>query len=108
MKSNIIKKLAIMERHYNIVTILTTKYIHLIPLVLRANSHYNVFFNVGEGVREMKATYDAFGNRFPNYETFKKYYYKELYYLAIEKYKTLYPIDEDVELANTQKQTDGN
>jgi hypothetical protein len=76
IKSNVIKKLAIMGRHYNITTILTTQYIHLLPPVLRANSHYNVFFNVGEGVREMKATYDAFGNRFPNYETFKKYYYK--------------------------------
>jgi hypothetical protein len=31
---------------------------------------------VGEEVREMKATYEAFGNRFPNYKTFKKYYYK--------------------------------
>jgi adenylate kinase len=44
IKSNIINKLAIMGRYYNITSILTIQYIHLLPLVLRANSHYNMFF----------------------------------------------------------------
>jgi hypothetical protein len=52
--------------------------VHLIPPVIRANAHYNLFFNIGEGVREMKATYDAFGNRFKNYDDFKQFYYNAI------------------------------
>ena len=78
MEQPIMKKLAIMGRHYNITTIITTQYVHMISPVLRANSNYNLFFNIGEGVREMKATYDAFGNRFKNYDDFKKFYYNAI------------------------------
>jgi DNA replication protein DnaC len=74
----IMKKLAIMGRHFNISTILTSQYVHLIPPVIRANAHYNLFFNISEGVREMKATYNAFGNRFKNYDDFKQFYYNAI------------------------------
>jgi hypothetical protein len=74
----IMKKLAIMGKHFNISTILTTQYVHLIPSVIRANAHYNLFFNIGEGVREMKAIYDAFGYRFKNYNDFKQFYYNAI------------------------------
>jgi DNA helicase HerA-like ATPase len=78
MEQPIMKKLAIQGRHYNLTTIVTTQYIHLIPPVLRANSHYNCFFNIGKGVRELKATYDAFGQRFKSYDKYKKFYYKAI------------------------------
>jgi hypothetical protein len=50
VENPIMKKLAIMGRHFNISTILTSQYVHLIPPVIRANAHYNLFFNIGEGV----------------------------------------------------------
>jgi hypothetical protein len=56
--------------------------VYLILPVLRANSHYALFFNIGEGTREMQSTYQSFGNRFKNYDAFKQFYYN-----AIKDYK---------------------
>jgi hypothetical protein len=78
MKNPIMKKLAVSSRHYNITTLLITQYTHLVPPVLRANSHYNIFFDIDDEVQEMKAVYDAFRQRLKNYETFKKYYYNNI------------------------------
>jgi DNA helicase HerA-like ATPase len=70
----IMKKLAIMGRHFNISTILTTQYVHMVSPVLRSNSHYSLFFNI----REMQSTYQSFGNRFKNYDAFKQFYYNAI------------------------------
>lgn len=78
MKSPIMKKLSVMGRHFNLTTILTTQYVHLIPPVLRANSHYNVFFHIGDGVRELRSTYEAWGQKFKNYDEFKQFYYNAI------------------------------
>jgi hypothetical protein len=66
---------------------------HLIPFVIRANAHYDLFFNIGEGVREIKATYDTFGNRFKNYDDFKQFYYNAIINLSctiLKKENTTY------------------
>lgn len=78
MKSPILKKLAIMGRHYLITVILSTQYVHLLPPVLRANSFYNVFFDLGQGRRELEACYNSYGQRFKNYDDFKQYYYDNI------------------------------
>jgi hypothetical protein len=78
MKQPIMKKLAVMGRHYNITTILTSQYVHLVPLKLWANSNYNLFFDIGEGVRELKAIYESFGQRFKSYNDFKSFYYNSI------------------------------
>lgn len=69
-----LKKLAVQGRHYNIVTVLSTQYIHLIPPVIRANCNYGVFFDVGLGKREVEATYEWIGGMFPSFNAFKKFY----------------------------------
>ena len=73
--SPMLKKLAIMGRHYNIVTILSTQYIHLIPPTIRANCNYGCFFDVGLGKREVEATYEWIGGRFKSFGEFKQFYY---------------------------------
>jgi hypothetical protein len=78
-KSPVLRKMAIMGwRHYDITFIITSQYVYMIPPVLRSNSIYNAFFNFGGGTREMKATYEAFRNRFRSYEEFKTFYYKNI------------------------------
>ncbi len=76
--NNVIKKLFVMGRHYNISTILTTQYVHLVPPVLRSNSFYNLFFNIGEGYRELQSVYQAYGGRFTSYSDFKEFYYNNI------------------------------
>lgn len=76
--STILKKLFIMGRHYMISLILTTQYPHLVPPCLRSNSNFNVFFNIGEGIREMRAVYECYGQRFKNYDEFRIFYYDNI------------------------------
>jgi hypothetical protein len=78
IKQPVMKKLAVMGRYYNITTILTTQYVHLVPLVLRANSNYNLFFDIGKGIRELRATYELFGQKFKSYDDFKSFYYNSI------------------------------
>lgn len=85
----VIKKLAVMGRHFLITTILTTQYCHLVPPVLRANSNYNIYFNVGQGLRELKAIYEAYGQRFKSYNEYKQFYYKN-----IEDHKFIMYVDD--------------
>lgn len=77
-QSNILKKLAVMGRHYNITTILSTQYAHLVPPVLRSNCNYSVFFEIGSGVRELRSIYECYGQKFKNYDEFKQFYYKNV------------------------------
>lgn len=71
-----IKKLCTQLRHYNISVIIATQYCHLVPPFVRGNAMYSLFFNVGEGVRELQAIFDAYGQRFRDYKQFKDVYYK--------------------------------
>jgi hypothetical protein len=73
-----IKKLSTQLRHYNITMIILTQYPHLVPPRLRANSIYSVFFDIGSGVRELEALYNAYGQRFKNYAEFKEFYYNNI------------------------------
>ena len=73
--SPMLKKLAIMGRHYNIVTILSTQYIHLILPTICANCNYGCFFDVGLGKQEVEATYEWIGGRFKSFSEFKQFYY---------------------------------
>lgn len=76
--STSLKKLSTQLRHYNISLIISTQYPHLVPPRFRANSMYAVFFDIGSGVRELEALYNAYGQRFRNYNEFKEYYYKNI------------------------------
>jgi hypothetical protein len=78
LSNDILKKLSIMGRHYLITTIVTTQYCHLVPPTLRANSNYNIFFNVGQGRRELEGIYNSYGQRFASYSEFKKFYYDNI------------------------------
>lgn len=72
-----LKKLSTTLRHFNITLIISTQYCHLIPPRFRANSDA-VFFNVGSGVRELQSIYEAYGQRFKNYNEFKEFYYANI------------------------------
>lgn len=74
-QSSIMKKLAIQARHYGVTTLITTQHCNLVPVVLRCNSNYNCFFNIGLGTREMRGVYEAYGQKFKSYDDFKKFYY---------------------------------
>lgn len=73
-KSPALKLLATAGRHYNITTILSTQYIHLCPPVIRANTNYGLFFDVGLGRSEMEATYNWIGGRFKSFDNFREFY----------------------------------
>lgn len=75
LQSSIMKKLAIQARHYNIYTLVTSQYINLVCPTIRANSNYSCFFDIGNGVREMRSIYEAYGQKFKNYDEFKDFYY---------------------------------
>lgn len=76
--SKSLKKLSTQLRHYNISLIISTQYPHLVPPRFRANAMYSLFFNIGSGVRELEALYNAYGQRFNNYNEFKQFYYNNI------------------------------
>ncbi len=76
--SVVLKKLSVQLRHYNISLIISSQYPHLIPPRIRANTMYAIFFDIGSGVRELEALYNAYGQRFKNYADFKEFYYKNI------------------------------
>lgn len=76
--SSCMKKLSTQLRHYNITMIISTQYPHLIPPRFRANAMYSIFFDIGSGVRELDALYNAYGQRFKNFSDFKEYYYNNI------------------------------
>lgn len=76
--SSTLKKLSTQLRHYNISLIISTQYCHLVPPRFRANAMYAVFFDIGSGVTELESIYNAYGQRFKNYNDFKEYYYKNI------------------------------
>jgi hypothetical protein len=39
---------------------------------------YSVFFDIRSGVRELKALYNAYRQRFKNYPEFKQFYYDNI------------------------------
>lgn len=73
--SEAIQRLATQGRHYNIVTILSTQYIHLAPPAIRGNTNYGLFFDIGLGVAEIRATYEWIGGKFGTLNDFKDFYY---------------------------------
>lgn len=73
-----LKKLSTQLRHYNITLIISTQYPHLVPPRYRANCMYSIFFDIGSGVRELEALYNAYGQRFKNYAEFKEFYYDNI------------------------------
>lgn len=74
----VLKKLAVMGRHYFISIILTSQYTNLIPPTLRSNSNFSIYYDIGEGVREMRAVYESYGQRFKSYDEFRQFYYKNI------------------------------
>lgn len=76
--SEVLKKLSVQLRHYNISLIISTQYPHLVPPRFRSNAMHAAFFNIGSGVRELEALYQAYGQRFKDYNEFKKYYYDNI------------------------------